>query len=760
MGETGGGKKKKRKRAAAGTNEPPPQALRGNAWVALAVTLLAPLAAVALTRVGLPGVDENAIHEASRRWSHLHLSPERSSYSAFALGIMPFISASLLVELVAFVVPRWTHLRNGGPAGRAKLGRATVWLALALSCFQAFGVARLLAPFSANRGLGDISITMALVTITLVAGTMLLGLLGDFATRRGLVSGFMTIYLAPQLSAAVGQASFLARDVGSTAVVATLLGALGAAGATWWVLRGSNAPTQADPVQPTAPYRAGAGAADVARLGVPTLPSGLLPLFVTAGLVTLPLTLGSFNAAITPLAQALVGGDGVYFATSLALIVGLAVVFGWMLASPNKVAALWRRAGSRVAPTELEAEARARLRHGVLVTILYLIVLFVEEQAVRHFQGVGAIVLTSAMVTAVALDMIDAWKARRRMPELVVVWPEHRAYAIAIAREVLEAAGIPLVVENERYRRLVPISPLVPFDLLVPAPHAARAAELLAATLGAGAPLQESAALPQRAPAPLSMAGAEWALAGASAVAAAGVLAFAFTHAPAGASPERRQRGPARPESLQLLAVDDDVDYFEPIARTIEKPPPCLTFEAENVPIGPAKEAIRRYARCEVLGQKTPADARAELLAWASTLELPAGDRLGVAWVDERDEDTDKTWRIGVRSYLLKAQVVIDGSDVQSAQVSMQGERGLETAAVAIELTPAGADKFYRFTAANVGKRMAIVVDGDVASAPRIISPISGGRVQITMGAADPERQMQDAERLADDLMGRTSPSP
>jgi SecY len=748
MDATGGGGKKARARAAAGQSEGPLAPRGGNAWTALAVTLLVPLAAVALTRVGLPGVDENAI---SRPWSRLHLSPERSSFSAFALGIMPFISASLLVELVAFVVPAWSPLRNGGPAGRAKLGRATAWLAVALSAFQAFGVARMLQALGAKEETSDISVP--LVMITLVGGAMLLGLLGDFATRRGLVSGFMTIYLAPQLSAAS-----LAREIGSTAVVATLLGALGAAGATWWVLRGFNAPAKDDPAQPAAPYRASAGAADVARLGVPTLPSGLLPLFVTAGLITLGFTLHSDSAALAPLADALVRSQRGYASASLALIVGLAVVFGWMLASPNKVAALWRRAGSRVAPAELEAEARARLRSGVLVTLLYLIVLFVDDRVVHHFQGMQSIVLTSAMVTAVALDVIEAWKARRRMPELVVVWPEHRAYAIAVAREVLEAAGIPLVVANERYRRLVPISPLVPFDLLVPAPHAARAAELLAATLGPGAQVEEAAAMPRRAPAPLAIAAGEWAAAGASAVLAAGLLAFVFTRGPSRAS-EAPPRGPARPESLQLLAVDDDVDFFEPIARTTEGLSPCLAFFGESVPNGLGKQAIRRYARCKVLGQKTPADARAELLAWGRTLELPAGDRLGVAWVDERDEDTDKTFRIGVRSYLLKPPAVIDGSDVQSAEVSIQGERGFETVAVAIELTPAGGDRFYRFTAANVGKRMAIVVDGDVASAVRILSPILGGHVQITMNDGDRERKIQDAERLADELMGRTTPA-
>jgi preprotein translocase subunit SecD len=89
----------------------------------------------------------------------------------------------------------------------------------------------------------------------------------------------------------------------------------------------------------------------------------------------------------------------------------------------------------------------------------------------------------------------------------------------------------------------------------------------------------------------------------------------------------------------------------------------------------------------------------------------------------------------------------------------MSPSGGAETAVVAVELTPAGGEKLLRFTSKNVGRRMAIVVDGAVMSAPRIISPISGGHLQITMGAGDVEEQIAQAEHLADVLMGQTSPA-
>ena len=53
---------------------------------------------------------------------------------------MPFVNACLLVELVALVVPRWSALRHGGPAGRAKLARASALLGIVLAAFQGWGV--------------------------------------------------------------------------------------------------------------------------------------------------------------------------------------------------------------------------------------------------------------------------------------------------------------------------------------------------------------------------------------------------------------------------------------------------------------------------------------------------------------------------------------------------------------------------------------------------------------------------------------------
>lgn len=78
-----------------------------------------------------------------------------------------------------------------------------------------------------------------------------------------------------------------------------------------------------------------------------------------------------------------------------------------------------------------------------------------------------------------------------------------------------------------------------------------------------------------------------------------------------------------------------------------------------------------------------------------------------------------------------------------------------EAPRVNLQLTPEGARRFEDFTAANVKRRLAILVDGRVVSAPVIFTRIPGGNVSITMGTGDPEQQLADARRLARELAGR-----
>src|SRR5262249_36598056 len=112
---------------------------------------------------------------------------------------------------------------------------------------------------------------------------------------------------------------------------------------------------------------------------------------------------------------------------------------------------------------------------------------------------------------------------------------------------------------------------------------------------------------------------------------------------------------------------------------------------------------------------------------------------------------------IGWRSYLVKGPPVATAADVVDAVVVHPDRSSvrLESANVLLELSPEAARRFEEHTAANIKRRLAILVDGQVASAPVIITRIPGGKVSITMGAGNPESQLADARRLVRGLLGR-----
>ena len=133
--------------------------------------------------------------------------------SIFALGVMPYISASIIVQMMGVVVPSLQALRKEGEAGRRKLTQYTRYGTVALASFQGAAAA---AAFQ-NQGVvlnpGPQFIFIA--TVTLAAGTMFLMWLGEQITERGLGNGISMIILSAivaGLPAAIGGTLELVRN--------------------------------------------------------------------------------------------------------------------------------------------------------------------------------------------------------------------------------------------------------------------------------------------------------------------------------------------------------------------------------------------------------------------------------------------------------------------------------------------------------------------------------------------------------------------
>ena len=164
------------------------------------------LGALVVYRIGahipVPGIDPIAMAQLFKQneggilgMFNMFSGGALSRFAVFALGITPYISASIIMQLVSIVSPQMEALKKEGEAGRRKITQYTRYFTVVLALFQAFGIA---VALEAQQGLVlDPGMGFRFVTVvTLLTGTMFLMWLGEQITERGLGNGISIIIFA------------------------------------------------------------------------------------------------------------------------------------------------------------------------------------------------------------------------------------------------------------------------------------------------------------------------------------------------------------------------------------------------------------------------------------------------------------------------------------------------------------------------------------------------------------------------------------
>ncbi|HEY6015993.1 MAG TPA: preprotein translocase subunit SecY [Gaiellaceae bacterium] len=165
---------------------------------------------LALYRLGswmpAPGVDSNAIKNYFGGQGgtvlgllNLFSGGALAQFSLFALGIMPYVTASIILQLLTVVIPQLEALQKEGEAGTAKINQYTRYLTVALAAAQSAGYAYLFqrqAHLTLNAG------RLVLIILTLTAGTTLLMWMGELITKRGIGNGISLLIFASILASA------------------------------------------------------------------------------------------------------------------------------------------------------------------------------------------------------------------------------------------------------------------------------------------------------------------------------------------------------------------------------------------------------------------------------------------------------------------------------------------------------------------------------------------------------------------------------
>ena len=197
------------------------------------------LLALVVYRVGahipVPGIDPNQLQQLFNGQQggilslfNMFSGGALSRFTVFALGIMPYISASIIMQLLGYVMPTFEQLKKEGEAGRRKITQYTRYGTLGLALFQSMGIALALessAGLVVSPGMGF----RVTAVVTLTSGTMFLMWLGEQITERGLGNGISILIfggIAAGLPSAVGGLLELVRTGAMSILIALVIVAL------------------------------------------------------------------------------------------------------------------------------------------------------------------------------------------------------------------------------------------------------------------------------------------------------------------------------------------------------------------------------------------------------------------------------------------------------------------------------------------------------------------------------------------------------
>ena len=204
--------------------------------------------ALVVYRIGahipVPGIDPDQLKQLFNRQAggilslfNMFSGGALSRFTVFALGIMPYISASIIMQLMTYVVPTLEALKKEGESGRRKITQYTRYGTLGLALFQALAIATALESSPGLVISPGFGFRMTAV-VSLVAGTMFLMWLGEQITERGLGNGISILIfggIAAGLPGALGQFGTLVSQ-GSMSIVAALFITLLVFGVTFAVV--------------------------------------------------------------------------------------------------------------------------------------------------------------------------------------------------------------------------------------------------------------------------------------------------------------------------------------------------------------------------------------------------------------------------------------------------------------------------------------------------------------------------------------------
>jgi preprotein translocase subunit SecY len=325
--------------------------LKNRIWFTLGALIVYRLG----TFIPLPGIDAAVLADIFRQnqggilgMFDMFAGGALGRMSIFALNIMPYISASIIMQLMSAVSPRMEALKKEGESGRKKINQYTRYLTVAICALQAYGISAGIEGMSTSQGpaVTDPGLFFRFsVVITLVGGTMFLMWLGEQITARGVGNGISLIIMAGIVanlpSALVGTLELGRTGALSTGFIIFLL--VMSVATIYFIVFMERAQRRIIIQYPKRQRGNKMTGGESSHLPLKLNTAGVIPPIFASSILLMPITVMSFSAGqgpewMTTVAAYLGRGQPVYLVVYISLVVFFAFFYTAVVFNPEETA--------------------------------------------------------------------------------------------------------------------------------------------------------------------------------------------------------------------------------------------------------------------------------------------------------------------------------------------------------------------------------------------------------------------------------------
>ncbi len=289
------------------------------------------------TYIPVPGIDGQALRDFMSNAGaglggilNMFTGGAISRMGIFALGIMPYISASIIIQLLASMIPALEQMKKEGEQGRKKMNQWTRYATVALALFQGYGIAMSIQAGGLAHEPGPFFV--ASCVITLVGGTMFLMWLGEQITARGIGNGTSLIIftgIVAEIPAALAQFFSMGRSnvISTPVIIGVLVMVVVVIAAVVFMERALRKISIQYPRRQVGMKIYDGGSS---HLPIKVNPAGVIPAIFASSLLLLPITISTFSGAQTgPIMSTILAYFGPGQPLYLLFFVGMIVFFAY-----------------------------------------------------------------------------------------------------------------------------------------------------------------------------------------------------------------------------------------------------------------------------------------------------------------------------------------------------------------------------------------------------------------------------------------------